>query len=66
VTLLLLWREYKERFPDGYGYSRYASMYRTWHKASDLTMLQRHKAGERLFVDYAGLTMDLTDPKTGS
>lgn len=65
VTLLLLWHEYKERFPDGYGYSRYASLYRAWHKASDLTMLQRHKAGERLFVDYAGLTMDLTDPKTG-
>src|SRR5579871_4777556 len=28
-------------------------------------MIQEHKAGDKLFVDYAGLTMPLTDPKTG-
>jgi transposase len=28
-------------------------------------MRQSHKAGEKLFVDYAGMTMPLTDPTTG-
>ena len=65
VTLLLLWQEYKQQFPDGYGYSRYASLYRQWKDRTDLSMLQRHKAGEKLFVDFAGLTMNLTDPATG-
>jgi transposase len=65
VTLLLLWQEYKKFAPDGYGYSRYASLYRDWLGRTELSMLQRHKAGEKLFVDFAGLTMDLTDPGTG-
>jgi transposase len=65
VTLLLLWQEYKELFPEGYGYSRYASLYRQWKDQTDLSMLQRHKAGEKLFVDFAGLTMNVTDPAAG-
>ena len=65
TTLLLLWEEYKRAFPDGYGYSRYASLYRTWLNASDVRMLQRHKAGEKLFVDRAGVKMKIADPGTG-
>jgi len=65
VTLLLLWQEYKRLFPDGYGYSRYASLYRDWAHKTELSMLQRHRAGEKLFVDFAGLTMNVTDAKTG-
>ena len=65
VTLLLLWREYKKLHPHGYGYSRYASLYNDWLDKTDLRMLQHHKAGERLFVDFAGLTMPVTDPGTG-
>jgi transposase len=65
VTLLLLWHEYREKHPDGYGYSRYASLYREWLDRTDLRMRQHHKAGERLFVDFAGLTMPVTDPLTG-
>lgn len=65
VTLLLLWQEYKKLHPEGYGYSRYASLYHGWLDKTDLRMLQHHKAGERLFVDFAGLTMPVTDPATG-
>jgi transposase len=66
VTLLLLWQEYKEQNPDGYGYSRYASLYREWLGKTDLRMRQHHKAGEKLFVDFVGLTMPITDPETGA
>jgi transposase len=65
VTLLLVWQEYREKHPDGYGYSRYASLHREWLDKTDLRMRQHHKAGEKLFVDFAGLTMPVTDPKTG-
>jgi transposase len=65
MTLLLLWQEYKREFPNGYGYSRYAGLYRDWAKLGELSMLQRHKAGEKLFVDWAGLKAKISDPKTG-
>lgn len=65
VTLLLLWLEYKERHGENaYGYSRFADLYNKWKGKTDLRMLQRHKAGEKLFVDFAGLTMPVTDPGT--
>jgi transposase len=65
VTLLLLWFEYKREHVDGYGYSRFADLYRAWKGRTDLRMLQRHKAGEKLFADFAGLQMTLTHPETG-
>ena len=65
VTLYLLWLEYRESDPDGYGYSRYCELYRAWEGKLSPTMRQRHEAGEALFVDYAGATIDITDPQTG-
>jgi transposase len=65
VTLLLLWREYKEKHPEGYGYARYAGLFCEWEKKHDLRMLQHHKSGEKLFVDYAGLTAKVTEHETG-
>lgn len=65
VTLLLLWREYKAQHEDGYGYARFAGLFSDWEKAGELRMLQRHKAGEKMFVDFAGQTARLTDPETG-
>ncbi len=65
VTLQLLWEEYREVYPDGYGYSRYCELYTAWERVLPVTMRQRHPAGERMFVDYAGVTLDIIDPKTG-
>lgn len=65
VTLQLLWQEYREAHPDGYGYSRYCERYRAWAKRLDVTMRFEHKAGEKLFVDYAGPTMEVVNPQTG-
>jgi transposase len=47
VTLMLLWHEYKETFPDGYEYSQYAELYRRWCCHLDTVMRQSHKAGEK-------------------
>jgi len=65
VTLQLLWEEYRRVHQNGYAYSCYCERYAHWQKIAQPTMLQQHKAGDKLFVDYAGLTMPLTDPKTG-
>lgn len=65
VTLQLLWEEYKARASQGYQYSRFCEMYRTWRGKLNLWMRQEHKAGEKLFVDYCGQTMPVADPSTG-
>ena len=65
VTLQLLWGEYKEEYPGGYQYSQFCHLYRQWAKRLDVVMRQEHKAGEKLFVDYAGQKVPITDPKTG-
>jgi len=65
VTLNLLWQEYRETYPDGYGYSQFCVLHRGWAKTLDVSMRQTHRAGEKLFVDYAGMTMPVTDPATG-
>src|SRR6056297_3257646 len=65
VTLRLLWEEYRADHPDGYGYSRFCELYRRWAGKLSPVMRQLHPAGERLFVDYAGQTIDVIDPKTG-
>ncbi len=65
VTLRLLWQEYRENHSDGYGYSQFCVLHRSWAKTLPVSMRQNHKAGEKLFVDYAGMRMPLTNPKTG-
>lgn len=66
VTLELLWHEYREAHPDGYGYSHFCGLYRRWRGQLDLVMRQEHRAGEKLFVDYAGVGIAITDPATGA
>jgi len=65
VTLALLWIEHRREHPDGYGYSQFCFHYRRWAKKLKPMMRQRHKGGEKLFVDYAGQTMEVVDPETG-
>ena len=65
VTLALLWQEYKERNPDGYQYSWFCHNYDDWRGAIDPVMRQDYRAGEKMFVDYAGQTVDLIDQQTG-
>jgi transposase len=61
VTLLLLWEEYRAGQPEGYGYSRFCDLHAAWRGKLSPTMRQTHPAGERLFVDYAGQTVDVID-----
>jgi len=66
MTLLLLWEEYVERHAEGfYSYNHFCRQYKAWLKCQKPSMRQNHKAGEKLFVDYCGPTMNIVDPTTG-
>jgi transposase len=65
VTLQLLWYEYKEAHPEGYQYSQFCNLYRRWAQKLDVTLRQEHRAGEKMFVDYAGQTVPVVNPSTG-
>jgi transposase len=65
VTLRLLWQEYRHAYPDGYQYSRFCERYRRWERHLDVVLRQPYRAGEKLFVDWAGLTLSIVEPQTG-
>lgn len=66
MTKQLLWEEYAEQHSDGcYSYSRYCRLYNAWAKKQKRSMRQVHKAGEKLFVDYAGQTVPIVSEVTG-
>lgn len=65
LTLQLLWEEYREANPDGYRYSRYCDLYQRWRARLDVVLRQEHKAGEKMFVDWAGATIPVYDRHTG-
>jgi transposase len=66
VTLVLLWQEYQAITPAGLQYSQCCQAYRQWAGKLDLVMRQSHRAGETLFVDYAGQTMPVINALTGA
>ena len=53
VTLQLLWKEHLDQHPDGYRYSRFCYLYDRWRKTAEPTMIQMHKAGDKLFLPPA-------------
>ena len=65
MTLGLLWQEYREAHPDGYGYSQFCALYQQWAKTLEPVLRQHYVAGEKLFLDYAGQTVPVVDRRTG-
>jgi hypothetical protein len=65
VTLQLLWEEYRTAHPGGYGYSQFCEHYRRFAAKLDPVLRQEHRAGERMFTDFAGPTIPVYDPRTG-
>jgi transposase len=63
MTLMLLWEEHRADYADcqTYAYSQFCENYRRFAKQLKRSMRQIHRAGEKLFIDYAGPTIALTD-----
>ncbi len=65
VTLQLLRTEYRVACPDGFGYTWFTERYRAYVGWLDLVLRHDHRAGEKAFIDFAGRTIQITDPLTG-
>lgn len=65
VTLQLLWQEYKQSHPNGYQYSQFCFHYKEFKKSLEYSFRNTYKGGERLFIDYAGQTVAVYDPRNG-
>jgi transposase len=63
--LQLLWQEYRQSHPEGYRYSWFCERYQQWRRHLDVVLRQEHKAGEKMFVDWAGATIPVHDASTG-
>lgn len=65
VTRQILWKEYKTKHPEGVMYSQFCEHYNKWNRKSEGYMPTTHKAGEKLFIDYAGKKLHIIDKETG-
>ncbi|MCP4722762.1 MAG: IS21 family transposase [Desulfobacteraceae bacterium] len=65
VTLYMLWEEYRAQDPQGYSSTQFYHHYRQWAGKLHPVMRQEHKAGEKVYVDYAGKKPEIVNPHTG-
>ena len=66
VTLILLWEEYQRTAGEAsFQYTAFCTHYRIWAGKLKRSMRQVHRAGEKLFADYAGPTVPIIDARTG-
>ncbi|MFC2138757.1 IS21 family transposase [Bacteroidota bacterium] len=65
VTKMSMWEEYYKSHPDGLKSSQFCEHYLRWSKKVNPVMHMVHKAGDKMYVDYAGKTLQLTDKDTG-
>lgn len=65
VTLSLLWAEYRENHPEGYGFSQFCDIYKKFNRVLAISMRMPHEAGEKAFSDFAGTTLPIISEVTG-
>jgi transposase len=65
VDRQVLYNEYKVTDPEGYSYNHFCREYRLWCAAKDVAGVMEHKAGDKMFVDFAGKKLQITDRYTG-
>lgn len=65
VTRHLLWQEYRQDHPDGYGYSQFCYHLQQVINARKPSSLIQYNPGEKLLVDFAGDTVPYIDRETG-
>jgi transposase len=64
-TRFKLWREYISQYPNGYKYTSFCINYSDWIRKVNPAMHIVHKAGDKMFVDFAGEKLELINVSTG-
>lgn len=65
MTRTRLWRKYKEQHIDGFGFSQFCLYLSRFQNSSTAVMRMTHKAGDKMFVDYAGEKLSYVNVQTG-
>lgn len=64
-TLTRLWEEYKTQHPDGYGHTQFYKYYRLYANQIKPVMHIDHKAGDKMYIDFAGKKLSIVDSHSG-
>ena len=65
MTIYQIWEEYRQEQPDGYSYSQFCYHFQVWRDGDEVTMHIEHKVGDKLFVDFAGKKLTVSEPHRG-
>ncbi len=65
VNKRLLWEEYRQQQPEGYGYSQFCFHLHQHQIAANPSMVLNHQPAEKLFIDFAGKKLSYVDKETG-
>jgi transposase len=65
VTRQMLWQQYRQGNPNGLGLSQFKQYYAQWKAQVNPTMHMEHKAGDKMYIDFAGEKLHYTDPQNG-
>ena len=65
VTRQSVWEEYYKKHPGGLKVSQFCEHYRRWSKRVNPVMHMNHKAGDKMFIDYAGKTLEVVEKLSG-
>lgn len=65
MTLLKLWERYREEYPDGYKITQFCYYHSQYNKGTNPVMHQEHKAGDKMYIDFAGEKLNIVDEQTG-
>ncbi|WP_289011860.1 MULTISPECIES: IS21 family transposase [Bacteroidota] len=64
-TRYSLWESYKKEFPDGFSYTQFCFHLAQWKSRVNPVMHQDHKAGDKLYIDFAGVKQSFINRETG-
>ena len=65
VTIDMLWKQYLQSNPGGYGHSQFHNHFTTYIGRAKAVMHMEHKAGDKMYIDFAGEKLSITDMQTG-
>ena len=65
VTMTKLWEGYKQQYPAGYGHTQFFRYYRLYANQVKPVRHIEHKAGDKMYIDFAGKKLSITDAQTG-
>src|SRR3954467_1337588 len=65
MTITLIWEQYRVTNPEGYAITQFYKYYRHFTKCAQPVMHIEHKAGDKMYIDYTGEKLSITDKDSG-